>query len=97
MAIYYFEVQGVTSANEGAFLAAIGDVSGCTITPKTSLRGAYIISVTTDLSEDDAFAAISAALPPGVRLTKMTKVSTLDVGTAERFIDTPVKKRTGPK
>ncbi|WP_086381939.1 hypothetical protein [Caballeronia sordidicola] len=62
MARHVFSLDGVTSANASQVATALANVPGCTIAMHRTAKGNYLIFVETDLSEDDAFDAISKAL-----------------------------------
>jgi len=81
MSTYFFELLGVTDANLPAVTAALANVPGCACRVIRTAMGQYLVSVTTDLSEDDALDALNAVLAPlGVRAVKTLAVKPVVVG-----------------
>lgn len=62
MATHIFSLDGVNGSNENDVLAELAKVPGCVVKAVRTAMGQFIIYVETELSEDDAFNAISAAL-----------------------------------
>jgi len=86
MNTFIFELIGITPDNLGAVLAALKNVAGCACTAIQTSRGNYILTVTTDLSEDEALDAVNAALNPlGVQAKKTVPLKPVYVGTKPKM------------
>lgn len=62
MAIYLFELRGVTDLNLEAVKAKLTSIPGCACTLIKTASGTYLVHVESELSEDDVFELLTAAM-----------------------------------